>query len=222
MPGRTPIINLTFHGIGAPPHAVDPAEASVWIDEDRFHRTLDAVRGRSDVHLTFDDGNRSDVEVALPALLERGLTGTFFVLAGRLDDAGYLSREDVRRLVEAGMTIGSHGMHHRDWRLLSAAALDDELGVARRQLQNVTDRPVDVASIPFGAYDRRVLARLRHERGFARIYTSDGGVARAGAWLQPRTSLTRNDPPGEPRLDARRTAPESAVLALKGMVKRWR
>jgi len=35
------------------------------------------------VQLSFDDGNRSDVGIALPALLERELSATFFVVAGR-------------------------------------------------------------------------------------------------------------------------------------------
>jgi len=85
------------------------------------------VRHRPDVRIFFDDSNRSDVDIALPALLERGMRATFFVLAGRLDDPAHLDDSDLRRLVAAGMGIGSHGMRHRDWRRLDDAELDDEL-----------------------------------------------------------------------------------------------
>jgi hypothetical protein len=43
-------------------------------------------------------------------------------------------------------------------------------------------------SLPFGAYDRRVLARLR-QAGATRVYTSDGGGTRRDDWLQARTEL---------------------------------
>ena len=55
-------------------------------------------------------------------------------------------------------------------------------------LEDLAVRPVTVASIPFGSYDRHVLRRLR-EAGFTRVYSSDGGSARTDAWFQARTSL---------------------------------
>jgi peptidoglycan/xylan/chitin deacetylase (PgdA/CDA1 family) len=214
------VVNLTFHGIGTPAHTVEPSEAKVWVGEDRFLATLDAARTRPHVRISFDDGNRSDVELALPALLERGMTATFFVLAGRLDDPRYLGPADVRALVDAGMTVGSHGMHHRDWRRLSDDELDEELVTARTRLEDAAGTAITEASVPFGSYDRRVLARAR--RCVARLYTSDGGSARGGAWLQPRTSLTRADPPGSPTLELAGPASDGPVLALTRLVKRWR
>ena len=76
-------INLTFHGIGEPQRPLETNEAAVWVSRDRFLSLLDAVVGREDVRITIDDGNASDVEQVLPALRERGLSATFFVVAGR-------------------------------------------------------------------------------------------------------------------------------------------
>ena len=100
------VVNVCFHGIGTPQRVLEPGEDSYWISRDTFLGVLDRVVDRDHVRLSFDDGNASDVEFALPALLERGLTATFFVVAGRLDQPGSLSRDDVRRLHDAGMTIG--------------------------------------------------------------------------------------------------------------------
>ncbi|MFD1047214.1 polysaccharide deacetylase family protein, partial [Kibdelosporangium lantanae] len=84
MPAR--VINITVHGIGDPPRELDPGEDRTWVTTDQFTQVLDAVVGRDDVRLTFDDGNASDVEIALPELVARGLTAEFFVLAGLLDE----------------------------------------------------------------------------------------------------------------------------------------
>jgi peptidoglycan/xylan/chitin deacetylase (PgdA/CDA1 family) len=182
------ITNLTVHGIGTTSRKLDEGEDATWVGVGQFERVLDAVVGRDDVRITFDDGNASDLEIGLPRLLERGLTAEFYVLAGLLGEPGRLTEDDVRTLAEAGMTIGSHGWAHRDWRRIRPDQDLEEFTRARQVLADLIGRPVTRVAIPFGSYDRNVLRRLRGT-GVSRAYTSDGGPARAGAWLQPRTSL---------------------------------
>jgi peptidoglycan/xylan/chitin deacetylase (PgdA/CDA1 family) len=189
MPAK--IVNLTVHGIGNPPRTLDPGEDKTWVTVAQFEQVLDAVVAVNNVHLTFDDGNASDVEIALPRLLERRLTAEFFLLAGRIGRQGSVDRDGVRELLAAGMTIGSHGWAHRDWRRLDKPQLTQELTEAPRLLADLTGVPVHRVAVPFGSYDRRVLGRLR-KAGVTRAYTSDGGAARAQTWLQTRTSLRRD------------------------------
>jgi peptidoglycan/xylan/chitin deacetylase (PgdA/CDA1 family) len=217
----TVVHNVNFHGVAEPPRVLEAGEAMVWLAKDRFLQTLDALRLRRDVCISFDDGNRSDLEVALPALLERDLTATFFVLAGRLGDPQFLGAENVRELHAAGMAIGSHGLHHRDWRRVCDEELAAELSQSRRILEDVVGAPVTQAAIPFGSYDRRVLAQARRDGGYARVFTSDGGPARRDAWLQPRTTVG-NDGVPTAALTQPPSARGNAARSLKRVVKRWR
>jgi peptidoglycan/xylan/chitin deacetylase (PgdA/CDA1 family) len=189
------VVNLCFHGVGAPGRSLEPGEADYWITERTFIDVLDLVTGREDVRLSFDDGNRSDVAIGLPALAERGLTAEFFVLAGRLDEPGSLSSEDLRSLRDAGMTIGSHGWHHSSWREAHGERHDDEFVRARARIAGVTGRPVTSVACPLGLYDRRVLRALRRQ-GYTKVMTSDRAVARPDRWLQPRFSLRAGDDVG--------------------------
>jgi peptidoglycan/xylan/chitin deacetylase (PgdA/CDA1 family) len=191
MPQHEVILN--FHGIGEPHRVVDPQERKVWMSRENFAAWLDHIDTLRKVQptrirITFDDGNASDVKIALPELRKRNLTATFFLCAGRLQTQEYLDRAAVRDLLDGGMEIGSHGMHHRDWRTLDSSALEEEIGAARRMLEDVCGRAIAEAATPFGAYNRRVLKRLRTE-GFACVYTSDRGLAREHAWLKPRNTL---------------------------------
>lgn len=112
----------------------------------------------------------------------------FFLLTGRLSSNRYLAEDDIRALVDLGMGVGLHGHDHVDWRKLDAQSLHAETVAAWARLTEIIGGPVMMVSIPFGAYNRRVIAHLRSQ-GFAEIYTSDGGTARAGALIRARTSL---------------------------------
>ncbi len=185
-------INLTFHGIGEPGRRLDAGERSVWVSAASFLAVLDSVGGRPDVRITFDDGNESDLEHALPALRARGLRATFFVVAGRIGTPGFLDADGARELAAAGMEIGSHGMRHRPWRRLDEDTLHEELVHARQLLEQVVERPVTQAACPFGAYDRRTLRTLRRS-GYDAVYTSDRGTASPGGWMQARNSVHQGD-----------------------------
>jgi peptidoglycan/xylan/chitin deacetylase (PgdA/CDA1 family) len=216
-------INLTFHGIGHSGRLLDDGEADVWVSPEHYLVLLDAVAEHGDIRLTFDDGNRSDVEHALPALRERGLSATFFVVAGRLGAPGYLGDADLRELAAAGMGIGCHGMRHRPWRRLDEPTLREELLVAKRRLEGAVRRPVTQAACPFGAYDRRTLRALRRY-GYREVYTSDRGTARDDGWIRPRNTVHTGDGPELLRridgLD--RPAHRALRLRAKQVAKSWR
>ncbi len=213
---------LTFHGLGEPPQELGEAERRVWVPVEWFEAIADRLPRRG-VELAFDDGNASDVEHALPALSQRGMTAHFFVLAGRIDVEGYLSASDVSSLHTAGMGIGSHGLHHRDWRTLGTDELVNELVVSRRTLAEIIGEHVLEAACPFGSYDRRVL-RAARAAGYRRIYNSDGGAGSAQSWLVPRTTVNRSRPL-EYWLDiaaAGAAARPSPMLLGKRLIKRLR
>lgn len=186
------IINVCFHGIGVCKREREPGESRYWMKEDVFRGVLDGVAGREDVGLSFDDGNRSDVDVALPALQERGLTATFFPLAGRLDDSASLDAGDLRSLHAAGMAIGSHGWAHVPWRGLDPSQARREFIDARTVLEEAAGTRITEAAMPLGRYDRRALRGLK-SAGYDTVYSSDRFPARPGSWLQARYSVTSDD-----------------------------
>lgn len=217
------MINICFHGIGTPRRSLEPGEAQYWITEDFYEAVLVEVAARGDVRLSFDDSNVSDVEVGLDGLLRHKLTATFFVIAGRLDQPGSLSTQQVRSLRARGMTIGSHGMDHVPWRSLSDEAQQREYVDARQVLTGVLGAPVDQAALPLGQYERRTLNRLR-QLGYTHVHTSDRRPSSPSSWLQHRFSLRSDDTLDSLRQDVLEAAPLSQrVLGrLKSGIKQLR
>jgi peptidoglycan/xylan/chitin deacetylase (PgdA/CDA1 family) len=184
---------LNFHGLGEPHAEVDANEMRYWWRASSFSRLLDQLlefptNNDPRIVITFDDGNASDALLALPELSKRGLDAGFFLCAGRVGKKHYLDQAMIKDLLAAGMSIGSHGMEHRDWRTLDSLALDVEIRVARLKLEDLAQRPVTAVAIPFGSYDRRVLQRLKRE-SWECIYTSDRGIAHSTSQIKPRETL---------------------------------
>lgn len=185
-------VHLCFHGIGVCAKEREPGEARYWVDSDRFRAIADEVAAHPGVRLSFDDGNSTDVDVALPVLAERGLTATFFPLAGRLGEGGSVAADDLGVLRAAGMGIGSHGWAHVPWRGLDDAGLARELTDARSRLETASGAPISEVALPLGRYDRRLLRKLR-ESGYTAVYTSDRFPVRDTSWLRARYSVTAGD-----------------------------
>jgi peptidoglycan/xylan/chitin deacetylase (PgdA/CDA1 family) len=212
---------LIFHGVGTPPRPLEPGEGHVWLSLDALRSVLDAAAERGDVRLTFDDANRSDHEIALPELVARGLRATFFVVAGRIGQPGFLAEQQLRELSDAGMSIQSHGMRHRCWRRLDDASRREELVTARDMIEDMVGQPVIDTAIPFCLYDRRVLSWVRNA-GYRHVYTCDGGPAKRGAWLQPRTQISAGEDGVRLKEIVVPTVRLRAARAVKGQIKRWR
>lgn len=208
---RLPI--LMYHGLHADPQSHGRFDPVYSVHPEAFARQLDLLvsEGWSTVSLdaagighrlpsqarqlviTFDDGDVSNVEVALPLLAERGFTAHFFITSGFIDQPGMLSSADVRTLADAGMGIGSHGATHLFLEDLGPEALDAELRESRLRLQQASGRDVTSLALPGGRGGERE-RRVATAMGYQHLLGSVPGPnqpPRAGQWLE-RLAVTRD------------------------------
>jgi len=110
--------------------------------------------------VTFDDGHRSDVEIAAPILQARGLTARFFITAGWTGRRrAIMGWAELRSLHEAGSRFGAHGWVAQAVDTLPATdELQTELSKSRLTLEDKLGTPVPTMSLPGGRSNRRVLA----------------------------------------------------------------
>ena len=105
-----------------------------------------------------------------------GLTGTFFVITGRLDAPGYLSKADVRSMAAQGRRTASHSVTHRHLTSLSAGELADELESSRHHIEALTQRADDSLTPKGGVYSEAVVDAARRV-GYQVVRTMDWGYA---------------------------------------------
>lgn len=120
------------------------------------------------VAITFDDGYKDNVEIALPLLQKYRLSATFFVTTGLLQRdistlnhlaanfgnsiraMGPLDITGLQALDTAGMLIGAHTHTHRNLRHLSPKERHKELCKSRAILEEALGKEVLTMSYPYG------------------------------------------------------------------------
>jgi peptidoglycan/xylan/chitin deacetylase (PgdA/CDA1 family) len=140
-------------------------------------RRADAGFHRPELILTFDDGDLSNYERALPLLLDSGFPATFFVTVGRVGTPGALSWSQINDLHRAGMEIGSHTMTHRPPILLDDTELRYEVRESKARLEDRLGAAVVSLSSPTGFFNSRMSAIAREE-GYTAVCGGRMAVAR--------------------------------------------
>ena len=201
---------LMYHGLHADQNAHGRYDSVYSLHPDEFARQLDWLLDNGHhslrigmptsqvsrpVLITFDDGDVSNIEVALPLLVERGMVAEFFITTDFIDQPGMLSSRDVRSLADAGMGIGAHGKSHRFLEDLDQASMEKELEDSRLQLSTITHQNIEALALPGGrGGERERLAALR--LGYRHLFGSMPGSNRetdGESWWQ-RIAITRNTP----------------------------
>jgi peptidoglycan/xylan/chitin deacetylase (PgdA/CDA1 family) len=111
---------------------------------------------RKRVVITFDDAFLSVVDVAFPLLRRFGFTATVYIPTAFIDSGRrllpqrpHMSWADARRLAEAGITLGSHTVTHRNLRSMTLDEIDGELKQSRREINRRAGVDVVDFSCPF-------------------------------------------------------------------------
>lgn len=136
----------------------------------------------SKIAITFDDGY-AHLAAALPPLIDRyKIKPTIFMptsYVGKNNSWDYsslfksephLSRQQIEYLSEIGVDFGSHGHRHVGLSSLDDKALDSELSESKNILEEITRKPVETMSFPFGKTNSRVLAAAQ-KAGYKSSFT---------------------------------------------------
>ena len=138
---------------------------------------------RAAVSLSFDDGRPSQIDAGMALLSDYGVTATFFVVPGAVEQR----LDGWRRAVAAGHEIGNHSLHHpcsgnfpwaRDKALerYSPEQMRRELTEANRQLTDLLGVTPTVFAYPCG---QMFVGRGRETRSYvplvAELFTAGRG-----------------------------------------------
>lgn len=145
---------------------------------------LPAGRRDTETVLTFDDGYKSWANEVLDVLKANDIKAYFFVCIEYLKN-GQISKEDILKLKENGMIIGSHGMTHGFLTEMLHKERVKELKDSKNMLEEILGEEVKYFSIPRGVHNRAVVEAAKMV-GYKNVFTSEVGINRVRGFAGSR------------------------------------
>jgi peptidoglycan/xylan/chitin deacetylase (PgdA/CDA1 family) len=197
-------------------HSLDDSGSNISISPALFRAHLGALVSSSlkvvplgcildnpgSIAITFDDGYRNFLNVAMPLLNEYRIPATVFVVSGycgrynewpsrvkKLPRLEMLSWAEVREISQAGFAIGAHTVNHPDLTTLPARDAAQELRDCRTEIEDRIGLPVDALAYPYGATSAAVCEIAKQE-------------FRLACGVRPQFVGPASDPFDLPRIDA--------------------
>jgi peptidoglycan/xylan/chitin deacetylase (PgdA/CDA1 family) len=141
------------------------------------------------VLLTFDDASAGQFSEALPILRRHGFVATFFVMTVVLDKPGWLTREQVRALDRAGMTIAAHTWDHSAVPAYTGSDWRRQIDEPTRELSKLVGHPIRLFAYPFGQWDAAAIPHL-WEAGLRAAFQLAGALDRRHPLWNLRRMIT--------------------------------
>jgi peptidoglycan/xylan/chitin deacetylase (PgdA/CDA1 family) len=130
------------------------------------------------VMITYDDTDEEQFSIAKPEMDKHGFKGVYFIMTISIGRPRYMTKEQIKQLADEGHTIGSHTWRHdRVDRLKDLNTIeyrgkkvevnewDFQLLNTKKQLEEITGKPVEYFAYPFGIWSKQALPKIE-ERGY--------------------------------------------------------
>jgi peptidoglycan/xylan/chitin deacetylase (PgdA/CDA1 family) len=130
------------------------------------------------VILSFDDGWENQYQYAFPLLQKYGFTGTFYVVSGYIDHQNFMTTEQLKAMMAAGMVIGGHSHTHPALAGIGSGRLKDEVTGSKAWLEDRLGTVIDTFAYPYGSYSSATVAAVK-AAGYRTARTVDDGTRAA-------------------------------------------
>jgi peptidoglycan/xylan/chitin deacetylase (PgdA/CDA1 family) len=124
---------------------------------------------RKEVALTFDDGPGPTTPALLHYLISNGVPATFFLVGSAIGKYP----ESVRKLSDAGFTLGTHTENHARLGARTIADQEREILSSADRITRFTGHAVRLFRPPYGSFDAHTLAILKAERMLMVLWSVD-------------------------------------------------
>ena len=171
------------------------------------------------IALTFDDGPSKYTAEMVEILKKEKVPATFFFLGQNVQERP----DDARLVADAGFSVGSHTMDHKDLKTLSPAAAEAQLADSTKIIDDLLGKgTVQCARAPYGSFnDDTLRAAKKHGLGLMGwdVDTEDWKVRDSGRILAratvpgQRQLILAHDGGGERR---------ATVEALPGIIAHYK
>jgi peptidoglycan/xylan/chitin deacetylase (PgdA/CDA1 family) len=168
-PGIVTIPIILYHHI-----AISPINSNYYVPPERFDEQMkllheweystitvemlvDAIEHGAalppnPIVISFDDGDQSVYNDALPIMQKYGFTGVAYIVYYYMNTDGYMTSDQIKELAADGWEIGSHSLTHQNLQLVPDR-IRTEVVDSRKWLEQDLGVPILSFAYPFGVVD---------------------------------------------------------------------
>jgi peptidoglycan/xylan/chitin deacetylase (PgdA/CDA1 family) len=130
------------------------------------------------VMITYDDTDEEQFSIAKFEMDKYKFKGVYYIMTISIGRPRYMTKEQIKQLADEGHVIGSHTWRHdRVDRLKDLNTIeyrgkqiqvnewDFQLTNTKKQLEEITGKPVEYFAFPFGIWSKQALPKIE-ERGY--------------------------------------------------------
>ena len=131
--------------------------------------------------ITFDDGHLDNYTNAFAIMKKYGFIGVLYIVGNYLGADGFMDRDQILEMYDAGWEVGSHSMNHFDLTKLNPQDQRNEIVGSKEKLENVLGIDILTFAYPFGAKDGSVMDYVRFA-GYNAAMGAEGYTDSQGEW----------------------------------------
>ncbi|MFA5163309.1 MAG: polysaccharide deacetylase family protein [Patescibacteria group bacterium] len=185
---------LMYHYISLAPK--DSALPGLYLDPEIFDKQLKVInseayqslfmsevpgiinsqkKNRKYIALTFDDAYEDFYAQAWPRLKAAKIKSTLYVIINKLDQPGYISRDQLKELAGSQMVeIASHTFNHPNLQNLNEQKAGYEIKASRQVLSALSGQDLNSFAYPFGLYRAETL-KIVKQAGYSNAVSTAAG-----------------------------------------------
>lgn len=128
------------------------------------------------IAISFDDGYIDDYKNAFPLLKKYNAHATFHIIPNRIGQPGYMNKQQIKEMIDAGMEIGSHTYSHVVLTDIDPKYYEWEIGVSKYSLEK-TFPGIEVTTLayPCGKWNSAIKEALK-KYGYKQALTGETGA----------------------------------------------
>lgn len=126
--------------------------------------------------LTFDDGDKSSYDIVFPELEKRGLHASFFVTTRQLGERGYVTRDNLIEMENAGHDIQSQGHNNEDFIDSPISVVHKSMYLSKKILEETLNKKVRFLVYPNSSFNSEVI-RVAQDAGYVWAFSTEPGTA---------------------------------------------
>ena len=146
--------------------------------------------------ISFDDGYQNVIDNAYPIMERDGFTGTVYIVANRLNSDGFMGQKELKKLLDSGWEVGSHGMTHTEL-TQNHSLVRTEILQSRLDLNKALGIKVFSFAYPFGTLDWYISSKVLDYGYFAAVGVGNLSVHSSGTVY----NLSRREVQGDASLE---------------------